>query len=126
MINHPAEGGSDTIHKTGHPLTHKRHLSGYGSCARHVSNLADPDDNRFVLLGGQDGWLGSTTLLDQVAIWEQGETFRMPLLAETAAETFPHHMTIPPEPLPPAGEPEAGMPEDTGDAVDTLDAEPAP
>ncbi|MEE8435051.1 MAG: penicillin acylase family protein [bacterium] len=113
MINHPAEGGSDTIHKTGHPLTHKRHFSGYGSCARHVSNLADPDDNRFVLLGGQDGWLGSTTLLDQVALWERGETFRMPLLAETAAETFPHRMTISPENGDSAKEPTAGMREDT-------------
>ena len=35
----------------------------YGSNARHVSDMSDPDANFFALIGGQDGWLGSSTLL---------------------------------------------------------------
>jgi penicillin G amidase len=58
--------------------------------ARHISDLSDLDRNYFVLLGGQDGWLGSTTFLDQVALWQQGKYITLPLRPETARATYPH------------------------------------
>ena len=86
----PSGGGADTLMKTAHKLTRRRHGTTYGSMARHISDLSDLDHNHFVLLGGQDGWLGSTTFLDQVALWQQGEYITLPLRAETARATYPH------------------------------------
>jgi penicillin amidase len=86
----PAAGGSETLMKTAHPFTHRRHGSRFGSVARHISDLSDPDQNHFALLGGQDGWLGSTTYLDQVPLWQRGEYIALPLQPETARVTFPH------------------------------------
>ena len=86
----PAAGSSDTLMKTAHALTDKRHGSRYGSVARHISDLSDLDHNYFALLGGQDGWLGSTTFLDQVPLWQHGEYVVLPLRPETARATFLH------------------------------------
>jgi penicillin G amidase len=105
----PAAGGSETLLKTAHPLTAKRHASRYGSCARHISDLADADRNYFVLLGGQDGWLGSTTFADQVALWRRGEYVAVPLTPEAVAAAFPHRTELVPMSAasPPAGKPPA-------------------
>jgi penicillin amidase len=86
----PAGGGADTLMKTAHRQTGGRHAVSYGSMARHVSEMSDPDSNYFVLLGGQDGWIGSTTFLDQVALWQQGKYISLPLRTETARATFQH------------------------------------
>jgi penicillin amidase len=86
----PSGGGTDTLMKTAHKLTHRRHATTYGSMARHISDLSDLDRNYFVLLGGQDGWIGSTTFLDQLALWQQGKYVTLPLRAETARATYPH------------------------------------
>jgi penicillin amidase len=90
FIDLPSSGGADTLMKTAHRLTRRRHGTTYGSMARHISDLSDLDRNYFVLLGGQDGWLGSTTMLDQVALWQQGTYMMLPLRAETARATYPH------------------------------------
>ncbi|MDR3516095.1 MAG: penicillin acylase family protein [Azospirillaceae bacterium] len=90
----PAAGSSETLHKTAHGLVSGRHRASYGACARHVSDLADLDDNRFVLLGGQDGWVGSTTHLDQVALWQQGAMIRVPLRPETVRTGFARHVIV--------------------------------
>lgn len=87
---YPAPGGNETLHKTSHRVTGKRHDIGYGSCARHISDLADPDANRFVLLGGQDGWLGSENFLDQVPLWRSGRYITVPLTRAAVAEAFAH------------------------------------
>ena len=92
----PGEGGSETLYKTGHPLTASRHAIGFGSCARHVSDLADPDANRFVLFGGQDGWLGSANATDQVPLWRTGRMITVPLRAETARARFGHRTVLRP------------------------------
>jgi penicillin G amidase len=92
FTNLPVGGGSDTLMKTAHALTSKRHASRYGSVARHISDLSDPDRNHFVLLGGQDGWLGSTTFLDQVPLWQRGDYLVLPLRPESARATF-HNFT---------------------------------
>ena len=92
----PAAGATATLMKTSASLTDQRHNAGYGSNARHISDLSDPDRNLFVLLGGQDGWLNSSTFIDQVALWRRGEYVEVPLRAETAARRFPHRMTLTP------------------------------
>jgi len=90
----PAAGSSQTIMKTAHDTTASRHATRYGSNARHISDLADPDANYFALLGGQDGWIGSTTFLDQVALWQNADYIRLPLRSETINATFPHLLEL--------------------------------
>ena len=92
----PVGGGNDTLMKTAHALTDRRHGTSYGSVARHISDLSDLDRNYFALLGGQDGWLGSTTLLDQVPHWRRGEYIVLPLRPETAHATFQHRTDLAP------------------------------
>ncbi|MCU0895389.1 MAG: penicillin acylase family protein, partial [Rhodospirillales bacterium] len=90
----PAAGSSETLMKTAHGLTGERHRVRYGSNARHISDMTDPDRNLFVLLGGQDGWLNSTTFLDQVPLWRDGRYIEMPLRPETVRRRFPRTMTL--------------------------------
>ena len=80
--------------KTAHGPTARRHYASFGSNARHVSDLADLDRNYFVLLGGQDGWLNSSTFADQVPLWLSGGYIRMPLRMDTVAAEFPTTMTL--------------------------------
>lgn len=84
----PAAGGSDTVMKTAHGPTDRRHRAGLASTARHISDLADPDANWFVLLGGQDGWIGSTTLLDQTRLWRRGQYLQVPLRPDSVRARF--------------------------------------
>jgi penicillin amidase len=86
----PVAGTIETLMKTAHALADKRHDTRYGSIARHISDLSDLDQNYFALLGGQDGWLGSTTFLDQVPLWQRGDYIVVPLRPETARATFQH------------------------------------
>ena len=65
--------------KTAHPATVDEHRTFFGAQARHISNLAEPNANFFVLLGGQDGWLGSASIADQVALWRDGDLIQVPL-----------------------------------------------
>jgi penicillin amidase len=89
FVDLPADGSRDTLLKSAHELTDRRHGTGYGSVARQVCDLSDLDRSRFVLLGGQDGWLGSTTSLDQVPLWQRGAYIALPLRPESARATFP-------------------------------------
>ncbi len=85
-----AVGGSrETPMKTGHGLVTGPHEVSFGSMARQVSDMADPDANWFTLWGGQDGWLGSAAFADQVALWQRRESIRLPLRPETVAAEFP-------------------------------------
>ncbi|MBX6321264.1 MAG: penicillin acylase family protein, partial [Rhodospirillaceae bacterium] len=92
----PAAGSSETLLKTAHGLTDRRHDAGYGSTARLVTDLADPDGTRVVLLGGQDGWPASTTADDQLALWQAGGWLRLPLRAETARAGAAHCTVLTP------------------------------
>ncbi len=83
-----ADGGSDTLMKTAHPPTDQRHRARLASTARHISDLSDMDANWFTLLGGQDGWLGSTTLFDQTRLWREGSYIRVPLRPKTVRAEF--------------------------------------
>jgi penicillin amidase len=80
--------------KTAHGLTNRRHGAAYGSVARHISDLSDPDANYFALLGGQDGWFGSSNFADQVTLWQRGEYVALPLLPASAAKKFRYHTVL--------------------------------
>ncbi len=97
LFDLPASGTSETLLKTAHPLTVERHRATYGSEARHISDLADPDANYFALLGGQDGWIGSTTFADQVELWQQGSYVQIPFLTDSVHRLFPHETVLSPE-----------------------------
>lgn len=94
--DHPAPGSRETVNKTAHGLINSRSGTRYGSQARHISDLGDRDANYFVLLGGNDGWLGSANLIDQVPLWREGRYIRMPLSPETIAAEFPDVMVLAP------------------------------
>jgi penicillin G amidase len=90
----PSPGGGETLLKTAHPLTARRHVSRFGSSARHISDLGDPDANFFAMMGGQDGWFGSDTCADQVALWRRGAYVHVPLRPETVAASFGHRVDL--------------------------------
>ncbi len=96
FVDHPIGGTTDTLMKTAHGLTDTRHSVRYGSTARHISDLSDPDANYFVLLGGQDGWINSSTFADQLPLWLDGAYIRMPLRMETVRARFPRRMELTP------------------------------
>ena len=87
-------GSSDTLMKTAHGTSAERHEVNYGSNARHISDMTDPDENYFVLLGGQDGWFNSTTMLDQWALWRRGNYVRVPLTLDEVRKSFPHTLSL--------------------------------
>ena len=92
----PAEGSTDTLWKTAHSTTDERHGTRYGSNARHISDLSDPDANYFVLLGGQDGWFNSSTYADQVPLWLKGKYVKVPLRLSTVRKTYPYKTRLSP------------------------------
>ena len=96
FVDLPASGGSTTLMKTAHKPTNLRHGAFYGSNARHVSDLSDPDTNWFLLLGGQDGRLGSRHLLDQVPLWVDREYIQAPLTPTSVKKTFRHRIELSP------------------------------
>ena len=92
----PASGSRETPMKTAHGLINSRHQARYGSQARQVSDMGDMDANWFVLLGGQDGWLGSANYADQIALWQRREYIRLPLRLDTVREEFGTVMVLKP------------------------------
>jgi penicillin amidase len=92
----PAAGSRETVFKAAHGLTNKRHYVRLAANARHISHLSDLDRNYFVLLGGQDGWIGSTTSTDQVPFWRSRRYIQLPMRPETVAEKFPFHTELRP------------------------------
>lgn len=90
----PVGGSSATLMKTAHSLTTERHATRFGSQARHLSDLSDPDANWFLLLGGQDGWFNSASFLDQVPLWREGGMVRVPLTPEGFAAGTVRGLTL--------------------------------
>ena len=87
-------GSSETVMKTAHNATAERHTVTYGSNARHISDMSHPDENYFVLLGGQDGWFNSSTMLDQWELWRRGDYVRVPLTLSEVRAQFPHVLSL--------------------------------
>ncbi len=90
----PTAGSSHTVFKTAHSLESTRHNTRYGTQARHISDLSDPDANWFVLLGGQDGWFNNSTFADQVDPFMKGELIHVPMMLDTVRASFPHHLRL--------------------------------
>jgi len=87
--DYPSGGSRETPMKLGHGLINTPTSSTFGSQARFVSDMGDPDSSEFVLIGGNDGWLGSADALDEVPLWRSGQYVKMPLRPETVAREFP-------------------------------------
>jgi penicillin amidase len=86
---YPSGGSRETPMKASHGLiTGEPTPVTFGSMARHVSDMADPDANWFTLWGGQDGWIGSAAFMDQVGLWREGRAIRVPLRPETVAREY--------------------------------------
>ncbi len=98
LARFPVGGSRETPMKTAHGLVATPHDAVYGSQARHISDLSDPDENYFVLFGGQDGWFGSANFADQISLWRRGNYIRMPLREESIAAEFPLLMELEPAP----------------------------
>ena len=101
----PAGGSRESPMKNSHGLVGGRHAVQYGAQARHLSDLSDLDANHFVLLGGNDGWIGSEHYADQLALWREQRYVRMPLRPETVAKEFPFVLELRPATAEPAAPP---------------------
>jgi penicillin amidase len=88
--------------KMAHGLVRHRHAATFGQMARHISEMSDLDANWFVMLGGNDGWLGSANFADQVDLWREGRYLRMPLKRETVIAEFPYTTRLKTRAAPPA------------------------
>ncbi len=94
FAEHGVGGSTDTLMKTSHERSAEVHSVRYGANARHVSDMRDPDANFFVLLGGQDGWLNSSTLLDQWPMWREGRYVQLPLSMDKVHAGFRHRTIL--------------------------------
>jgi penicillin amidase len=90
----PADGSVNSVMKTAHEITDERHGTFYGANSRFIARMKDMDEHYFVLLGGQDGWLGSDYFLDHVPAWRAGEYFRIPLRLSSIRESFSTRMEL--------------------------------
>ncbi len=97
FLERGASGNNETLMKTAHGFSGSRHRVRFGQDARHISDMSDLDANYFVLLGGQDGWLGSTTFMDHLPLWDSAAHIRVPLRIETVRSEFPHLTTLTPK-----------------------------
>lgn len=84
----PASGSTLTVMKTAHTMTDEVHETRYGANARHISDLSEADENYFVLLGGQDGFLGSANFVDQLPLWNESTYMQIPLRPESVRRMF--------------------------------------
>lgn len=75
----PIAGSDSTIFKTSASLNNEVHSTRFGANSRHISDLKNPDENYFVLMGGQDGFIGSAQYLDQVPLWREGKLVKVSL-----------------------------------------------
>jgi penicillin amidase len=92
----PVAGSNETVMKTAYGFAPGKHRVRLGANARHISDLSDPDANWFVLLGGQDGWLGSANFLDQLKLWRERQMIHVPLRPDAVSAAFPHLTTMTP------------------------------
>lgn len=84
-----AGGSRESPMKNSHGLVAGRHRVQYGAQARHLSDLSDLDANYFVLLGGNDGWVGSQQYADQIDLWRNRRYVCMPLRGASIESAFP-------------------------------------
>lgn len=75
----PWPGSTTTVMKAVHPVSAGAARTVFGANARILFDMGTADDNRFVILGGQDGWMGSDRLLDQAPLFAEGRSIPLPL-----------------------------------------------
>ncbi len=85
----PWPGGNETVMKSSHGAAGGRHHPHYGTNARLITDLSDLDSTHAILAGGQDGWLGSSTFLDQLDLWRSNHYVQLPLRPDSVARLFP-------------------------------------
>ncbi|MEO1103186.1 MAG: penicillin acylase family protein [Pseudomonadota bacterium] len=90
----PTGGTNETVMKSMHPFTKREHATGFAANARFLADLSDPDETFAVVLGGQDGWPGSTTMFDMVGPWRKGDPARLPASQAALEAHFPHVTTL--------------------------------
>lgn len=90
-------GTTSTVMKGAHRIGDRPASVTFGANARHISDMSDLDANLFVLVGGQDGWLGSRQFADQWALWQGGEYVSVPMREDRVRETFRHSVRLMPE-----------------------------
>jgi penicillin amidase len=89
-------GSTETIWRASHGLSAGKVTTGFGSEARHISDLSDMDSNWFALVGGNDGWINSANFLDQVEPFRTSDLIQVPMRLETVRAKFPYRTTIAP------------------------------
>lgn len=94
--DYPVAGSTDTLMKTAHNASAERHDTRYGSNARHISDMSDPDKNYFALIGGQDGWFNSANFADQVPMWLKGQYITVPLRMDSVRRKFSRKIVLSP------------------------------
>lgn len=94
----PSPGSAATLHKANFVPSDEPTPVIFGAQSRHVSDLSHPDENYFIMLGGNDGWLKSSGVTDQVPMWREGKYLRVPLNAGEAKARFSdQHNLLEPE-----------------------------
>ena len=88
IADFPAAGANNTLNKSALDVTNIRHPARYGANARFLTDMAELDSSKLVLLGGQDGWLNSRNFYDQLDLWAKGEYIEMPITREAAEQSF--------------------------------------
>lgn len=88
LNSYPGVGESDTLNKRGRDLSHEKEKISYGASARHISDMSDPDENYFILHGGQDSWLMNENLADQTKLWRKGGYIKIPLTLKKVESEF--------------------------------------
>lgn len=83
-----APGSTDTLYALNHQRASGVSNVTYGANARHISKLSDVNENYFVLLGGQDGYLLNEAMDDQLGLWNSGNYIRVPLKIEAVKKNF--------------------------------------
>jgi penicillin amidase len=92
----PWPGSTETIWRASHGLSSGKVTTGFGSEARHISDLSDMDSNWFALVGGNDGWINSANFLDQVEPFRTSDLIQVPMRLETVRAKFPYRTTLAP------------------------------
>ncbi|MEM9372142.1 MAG: penicillin acylase family protein [Planctomycetota bacterium] len=81
----PYSGSTSVVAKAAHAVTAHKHSPRFGAIARLLLDMGTADNNRVVLLGGQDGWIGSDRMLDMVPLWTEGRFIPLPISADGQA-----------------------------------------
>jgi len=75
-------GTSNTVFKASHGYNGDYSVS-FGANLRVIFDLVDDDENYAVLLGGEDGYLGSSNFADQIPTWVNGGYYKVPFRSES-------------------------------------------